>query len=352
MSLEQTLSDDLATVVRTLDVPPAPDAAALVAHAQRTRTRARVRWVSTTFLAAAAVIAAILAGTQIGRPGATPRPAHPSPTRTAEQLAVGDPLATYVGPDDQVLYIRGVAEPGTWGGASTVADLTIAVSNDLSTVGIFVDGTRVGTLHHVRDGEVMASPDGRTVGWMESSGGSAHLVAATVTPSGVHELGRLALDPAVVMQDSEGSERVMKVDEDHTITYGGVTSGHSWKPGQAPKVADVSVLLTRAPGFPNTQEPPDLNPAGSWGAWRSTSTGRSPHDEDTPRVAVTVQQPNEPGTRFTFAMPHGAEVQWVYWETDVELIAAVSGKTKVGGDYVRCSVVERTCEYAPTPGQG
>jgi hypothetical protein len=292
-------------------------------------------------------------------PVAAPEPAQRSApaTPTADQLAIGEPLATYVDPDRLVLYIHGNAKPGTWGGASSVGDLTLAFANDLATVGIFLRGARIGTLRHVVDGVVEASPSGRTLAWVEHTGGAAHLVAAAVTGGRVHELGRLAVDPAVLANDSEGSERVMAVDDEHTVTYGGITSGHTWVPGGDPKDADVSAYLTRATGFPNSVDPPDLNPDGSWGAWPTNSDGRSPVDSEGVWSAVTVQRPRQAATRFTFVMPHADGVQWLYWETGTDLIVSVSGKPPVPGsaveaeDYVRCNVVDHECEYAPTPGR-
>lgn len=289
-------------------------------------------------------------------PVAAPEPAHRSApaTPTAAQLAIGEPLATYVDPDRLVLYIHGDAKPGTWGGASSVADLTLAFANDLGTVGVFLRGARIGTLRHVVEGVVAVSPSGRTLAWTEHTGGAAHLVAAVVTGGRVQELGRLAVDPAVLANDSEGSERVMAVDDEHTVTYGGITSGHTWVPGGVPTDADVSAYLTRATGFPNSVDPPDLNPTGTWGAWPTDDAGRSPVDGDEIWTTVTVQRPRRPGTRFTFVMPHADGVQWLYWETETDVIVAVSSEPPVpgsaveAGDYVRCNVVDHDCEYAPT----
>jgi hypothetical protein len=324
----------------------------LVSRAVRRRTRTTVTRVAGVVLAAV-FIGAVVVGCQADKLDAAPEPTRP--TKNAETFPVGEPLRTYLDPDRLVLYIDGVAEPGTWGGASSVGDLTVAVTNTLDTVAIFVHGARVGTLPHVVGGEVMASPDGRTAAWIEASGESVHLVAASVTRAGVHELGRLTLDPAVVLPDNEGSERVMKVDDDHTVTYGGITSGHVWVPGGEPEDADVSAYLTRATGFPNSVDPPDLNPVGSWGAWPTNDEGRSPVDTNGVWSTVTVQQPRRPDTRSTFVMPHGDGVQSVYWETDSDVIVAVSSKLPVPGSavevegYVRCNVVRRACEYAPTP---
>ena len=319
------------------------------------RTRTAVIGAAVVVILAVAVVA-IVHGTRGGAPAAAPHPSHPTASRTADGLKVGAPLAAYVDPDSGVLSIDGVAQRGTWGGASSTNGLTLGVSSDPtgSTVGIFVRGARAGTMRHVVDGVVLASPDTRTISWMEHVGGSVHLVAASVTRSGIRELGRIPLDPSVLEHDNEGAERVMKVDDDRTVTYGGILGGRSWKPGHAPRRADVSVLLTRAHGFPNTYEPPDVNPSGTWGVWRSTPTGRSPHNDETPLRAVTVQQPNRPGTRITFPMPPNDEVQWAYWETDADVIVAVSSTPPVAGEaieasgYVRCNVVSHACEYAPT----
>lgn len=315
------------------------------------RTRAALAAVAC--LAVAVVLTIV--STHDGRAAAE----KPSPRRhltASTTLPTGAPLATYVDPDRLVLSIHGVAVPGRWGGATSTGDLTVAVTNSLHTVGLFVRGHRVGTLRHVRSGDVLASPDGRSIGWIEVRGRSVHLVAASVTGAGVRELGRLALDPAVVATDSEGSESVLAVAVDHTVTYGGVTSGHTWRPGHDPEDADLSASLTRPAGFPNSVDPPELNPDGTWGAWPTNDQGRSPVDTETPWTAVTVQQPHRRDTRQTFVMPDGGAVQWLFWETDTDVIVAVSGDEPAAGSevtadgYVRCNVLDHHCEYASVPG--
>jgi hypothetical protein len=318
----------------------------------RTRTTATRAAVGLGLVAADVV--AVVIGTQNSRPGASLRSSHP--TATADRFKVGPPLATYVDPDRLVLFIHGISEPGTWGGATSVGDLTLAFANDLDNVGVFLRGARVGTLRHVVDGVVEASQSGRTLAWTEHTGGSAHVVVAAVRGATVRELGRLAVDPGVLDNDSEGSERVMAVNDDHTVTYGGITSGHSWTPGGAPRDADVSRYLTRPTGFPNSVDPPDLNPAGTWGVWPTNDEGRSPADIDGVWTTVTVQQPRRPDTRFTFTMPPGDNVQWAFWESDTDVVVAVSSRLPVAGSadeaegYVRCNVRTHGCEYAPTPG--
>lgn len=318
-----------------------------------TWTRTRVTLAALACLAVAIVLTMV--STHDG-PSASGRPSPDARPTTAATLPTGEPLATYVDPDRLVLFIHGVAVPGSWGGASTTGDLTIAVGNSLHRVGLFVRGERVGTLRNVVDGEVVASPDGRTVAWAERRGGSAHLVASAVTSAGVHELGRLALDPGVLVHDGEGRQRIMAVDDEHVVTYGGILGGHTWAPGHAPRDADVSAYEYRAAGFPNSVDPPDLNAAGTWGAWPTNDQGRSPVDTETPWTAVSVQQPHRRDTRQTFVMPDGAGVQWLYWETDADVVVAVSGHEPApGGEvtadgYVRCNLLDHHCEYAPVPG--
>ncbi|HET6167107.1 MAG TPA: hypothetical protein VFE07_09790, partial [Marmoricola sp.] len=69
-----------------------------------------------TGIATCIAVAALVAG--CGGPGrrdSSPGDRTRSPASTAATLAVGPPLATYVDPDRLVLYIHGVAMPGTWG---------------------------------------------------------------------------------------------------------------------------------------------------------------------------------------------------------------------------------------------
>lgn len=318
-----------------------------------TRTRTRLTLVALACLAVAVVLTVV---SSHAGPSPTGHPSLRRDVSASTTLPTGAPLATYVDPDRLVLFIHGVAVPGTWGGASTTGDLTVAVGNSLRRVGLFVRGERIGTLRNVVDGEVVASPDGRTVAWFERREGSAHLVAAAVTSSGLHELGRLALAPGVLVRDDEGRERIMAVDDEHVVTYGGILAGHSWAPGHRPRDTEVSAYEDRPAGFPDSVDPPDLNAAGTWGAWPTNDQGRSPVDTETPWTAVTVQQPHRRDSRQTFAMPDGAGVQWLFWETDADVVVAVSGTEPAPGSevtadgYVRCNVLDHDCEYAPVPG--
>jgi hypothetical protein len=325
---------------------------ALAQGAGRAFTRSRVRWTATTVLAAAAVITAIVLGNQAGRQSASPRPSHPTPT--SSPLQVGEQLKSYVDPDRRRLYVDGVVVPGAWYGETRRGETTLGFLGEggQGHLGIFWGTRRVGTLHDVVDDNVVVSRTGQTIAWLESSAGSVQLVVAAVTADSVHEVGRRSLDPVVLKTDSEAAEQVIDVDDHHTVTYGGVLGGHAWTPGQSPRTADITTFLTRAEGFPNSYYPPQMNPAGTWGAWPTDRDGRGHRDDSVgPYPAFTAQRPNQPDTRMTFSRPVAeGPLQWMYWESDDDLILA-EGDSPESTTYLRCSVVTRRCELAPTPGR-
>jgi len=359
VNIEQTLTDELRVVATAVQPPPPPDVAALVSRAARTRGRTRVRWATTTVLAAAAVIAAIVLGNQIGRPDAAPSPAKPTPTRTADPLPVGSPLRTFVEPTTGRLYIDGSTEPGTWSDASTVDNLTLAFGRTTTAsggaeVGVFRDGQRVGTLRHVSDDLVETSPGTRAIAWVEHHDTTGVIVVAEVSKDGVHELGRLSVPTLVRDADDESHENLISVADDGTVTYGGVIGGHSWRPGSTPRVADITSYEYGPEGFPSHAEDVRPNPSGSWGAWLTDERDPGTGGGFASWGAVAFQQPGHPETKHKIAMPAShSDVRGLYWESDTDFILTISGgdtSTDAVKAYVRCSVADATCEVAPGPG--
>lgn len=345
MNIEQTLADELAVVARTVDAPPAPAVADLVRRAESVRVRTRVRVAGTILAAAAAVLAVILTGVQVGRPNSSPSPA-PQPTKTPTTFKVGDPLKTYVDPTTATLYLDGVAERGHWTSATTTGDLTTAtVGSDQSTVAVFLGTSRVGTLRHVAQGGVKVSPDSRRIAWVEQD--QAEIVAAEVSPAGVHELGRRHVEALLHDMDSETRETLLAVDDDGTVTYGGVVAGHSWTPGSEPRDADISAYLYSPAGFPGQVDDIRLNHEGTWGAWMTGENDPGTDGSLTFR-AVTVQHRDQPGTRATLTMPKGlAALSNLYWESETDVILTIGEDGEQPSEYVRCDVVRKSCELAP-----
>ncbi|RNM12713.1 hypothetical protein [Nocardioides pocheonensis] len=359
MNLEQTLTDELASVATGIDVPPPPAVAAVVQQAEQSRTRSRVRWTATTLLAAAAVVAAVVVGNQIGRPNAAPSPTGPTSTATMGTFPLGSPLRTYVDPAKGTLYIDGTPQPGAWSDAVTLGGLTLGYGRTTSTdgatdIGVFRGTERIGVLHDVAGPVVKVSPNARTIAWVEDHHTTGVIVVADVTRSAVHELGRLSAATLVAKPDDESGEQLITVGDDGTVTYGGVTSGHAWRPGGAPRATDISSLMYGPTGFPSRAEEVRLDPTGSWGAWLTDARDPAAGGGFASWGAVTFQQPGRPATKATLRMPAGfSDVRDLYWESDTDVVLDISSgdtSTELITGHVRCSVLTRRCESAPTPG--
>jgi hypothetical protein len=358
MNFEQTLTDELATVARGLDAPAPVDTSELVRRAEQARTRTRLRVAGVTVVAAAAVVAAIVAGTRLSGPDAAPSPAKPTPTRTADALPVGRPLHTFVDPGDGKLYLDGTLEPGAWSDATTVNGLTIAFARTASAsgaeaVGLFRGARRVGVVHDVADHVVRTSPDAGTIAWVERQDKAGLIVVAAVRPDGIDELGRLSVATLVRGVDDESHERLIGVADDGTVTYGGVTGGHSWKPGDTPRPADISSYLYGPEGFRARAQDVHLDPSGAWGAWLTSPADPGAGGGEASWGSVTFQKAGEPGTKARVAMPErDKDVRDLYWEseTDVALVIYDGNPfTHELREYVRCDVVTASCELAPEP---
>ena len=355
MNLEQTLIDELESTARALDVPPPPAAADLVRHAEQARTRGRARWTVTTVLAAAAVVAAVLAGLQIGRPDAGPRPTRPTPTKVG--FPVGAPLHTYVDPTTNALYIGGVVEQGNdWMDATTYGDLTLGYLGQpvAGDVVVFLHADKLATIHPTGVTGVKVSPDAHTIAWEETKGRSGTIVVAQVSASGLHELGRLSVPALARVADDESRELLIEVADDGTVTYGGTVDAHTWKPGGSPKPADPSSYLYRPAGFPARADDIDVNRSGSWGAWLTDEWDPGTGGGEARYRSVTFQQPGKPDTRARIQLPAGDDdARSLYWESDTDLvIGTYTGNqfVHVLHEYVRCNVLTRACEVAPGPG--
>jgi hypothetical protein len=361
MNVEQTLTQELETVARSFDAPPPPAVAALTQAAERTRTRTRFRGAVITLAAAAAVVGAVVAGGQLGGPDSAPSPTHPTPTHAEGQLPTGPPpRLPYI--LQQHLYIDGKAQPGLWSWVTTAGRTTMALPDETGEqVVLFHDGVEVARLPRTVDTEaIRLSPLGTKVAWSEHDNDSAHLVVRDMETA--RELGRLAVDRATFVHDgdeNEGWENVQEVADDGTVTYGGVLVVHTWKPGTAPVDHDPTSYLQGPQGYPNRAYAVTESPDGTWGAWASDRRGDPDPaiGEDGALVfdGVTVQRPGEPGSRFTFGMPSGTtEVRQVIWESSTDLLVLVVGDVLDGlpQQYLRCNVVQRTCEHASTPADG
>ena len=351
MNVEQTLTDELEMVARSVDTPPPPAVAALVQEARSARGRSRVRWAATTF-AAAAVIAAVVAGTQLGQPDAAPQPTRP--TESADALPVGKPLRTYVDPTTDALYIDGEAVRGNgWDSAETFGDLTLGYlgAQDSGYVGIFLGAQRVGTLHPDEANGVLVAPGGRTIAWVELKDGSGAVVVARVGTDGLRELGRLPVAALTFDVDNESRQHLIAVDDAGTVTYGSAVGGHAWRPGNEPTDVDISAAQGGPAGFPGRADDVHLNRAGTWGAWLTSPRDPGAGGGEASWSAITFQQPNRPDTKASITMPDRLnDVRDFSWESDTDIVLTIyTGNLFVHEvlEHVRCNVIDRACEVAP-----
>jgi hypothetical protein len=315
-------------------------------------------------LLAVVAVTAILVGTQGCRPQSSPPTTKPTtkPTKTATIFPVGRPLRTYVDPIDGTLHLDGVAEAGDWVAATTFGDLTFGypAGPDDGTVAVFVGTERVGSLHGVAwspGSEVKVSPDHRTIAWSEVQGRTGSIVLADVSTGGIHEVGRLLVSALAVDIDNESREQLISVDDHHTVTYGGILGGHSWTPGDEPKIADISEFEYGPTGFPDGAQDVRLNPSSTWGAWLKNPANPDAEGEVVKYTAVVVQRRDVPDTKAKIVMPPAyADIEGLYWESDTDVVLEVHDGSDVPNhvpshvpSYVRCNVVDHGCEQAPGP---
>jgi hypothetical protein len=347
MNVEQTLTDELRIVAAAVDAPPPPSVATLVGAADRTRVRTSAKRLAATGLVAAAAVGAIVIGNQLGRPTTTP-PGPTNPSETPTSLPTGSaPRVPYI--VGETLYVDGTAQQGRWIGVQTAGGNTLALQaggspGSTAVTGVlFRSGALIERLPAARG--PMMSRDGSKLTWIEVTGGNADLVVRNLADD--RELGRLPLDPETVTGDSEATVNLTAIDDDGTVHWGSVLLNRSWKPGSDPVDVGGNAATPQVQGFPRSAVDVQLSPDGSMGAWLTDRTGRS---ETSTWDGVTVQVPDQPGTRFTLALPEKSDLRGVVWETTDDLLLTVFENAD-GTDVqlVRCSVVDRECEIAPTP---
>lgn len=347
MNVEQTLTDELQTVATGVSAPPPPAVDALVRRAGHERTRARVTRVGGVVLVAAAVVGAVVIGSQIGRPTSAP-PHGPADNPTSLPTG-GAPAVPYI--LGETLYVDGKPQPGTWIGVSTAGGNTLAIqsagagSSDVKGV-LFRSGALVETLP--AGAEAMLSPHGTKLAWFEVSGRTADLVVRDLTTD--REMGRLPLDPDTITGDSEATVHMTAIDDDGTVHWGGVLVSRSWKPGSTPVDVAEPAQTPDVPGFPRVATGVVQSPDEAWGAWLTDRDGRSETSSDvTAFDGVTLQAPGERGSRFTIALPVGTDVRALAWESATDLLLTVFDDPDGAREHlVRCRVTDRQCEIAET----
>jgi hypothetical protein len=362
VSLEQTLTHELASVAGSIDVPPPPAAAALAQEADAARSRRRLRVAATTLLAAAAVVAAIVVGSQVGRPDTAPSPApQPTAESTARpaRLPTGAPPAIAFVKDDR-LYVDDRAQHGSWvsvlnRGATAVG--YVDDGNDLTqTIALFRDGSEIARAATAASQVVVLSPDGTKAAWVERDGSAWYLVAYDVADR--RELGRLPADAHVlghVGRETEAWETLRSVDDEGRVTWGGVVRGHVWTPGSTPRDTAPEVpRQTPSTAYPVRSEIVTVSPDGAWGAWTIAHTGEqqqgSTRVPDQYDVEVTAQRPGQPDSAIHFRLPRNTNASGTDWESNgAFLVTVFDDPTGVSWHYVRCVIATGKCEVAPTP---
>lgn len=197
----------------------------------------------------------------------------------------------------------------------------------------------------------MLSPDGNLVAGVEvnPSWTEGRVVLHDLRTG--RDVGRLSVDPNLLTVDDDRAEHVVGLDNDGTVTYGGLSAWHTWHPGSRPVDTPVPKDGMLHPGFPRFSNPVWLSPDESWGAWLTRGDGSNPPPDTDPSgmlEAVTVQRPGRPATRFTIRLP-GAHPAWLSWESGSDLLVTLDDPSlRSPARYLRCSIDTRTCERAPT----
>lgn len=358
------LTQELALVAGSVQAPPAPAVADLVHRAEHgVRRNRRRKATAGSLLVAAAVAGAVLAGSRIGDPDAAPPPA-PQPTETPGVFGVEAPIRTWVDRYGRLHLAGATFDDAIYANAQTTDDLTTAATGeyDGGDTAVFLGTTRVGTLPKVYESDLPVSPDARTIAYTEFGNATrtkVSIVVVRVSPDGITELGRLPVGSFWAGSGSETRQRLFRVTDDGTVTYGGNTGrdGYTWTPGSEPRPADTGAFTGTPEGFPsvnlgNALGQITLNRQGTWGAWPTDVAPGS--DPDSPTfTGLTVQRPGEVASRWSFDFADDyAYVNLVFWETETTVILYADrrppGQTS-DGDYVRCDVVKHRCEDAPEP---
>jgi hypothetical protein len=351
MNVEQTLTDELETVARSVGIPPPPAVALLVREAEASHRPRLIRSGATVLVAAAAVLGVIALGNGLDHPGAAPSPTHPTKSATDGPLPAGaPPRIPYV--VHGTLYILGRPVTGKWWDVETVQGTTVAVRAD-QAIGrpvLFLDEEPT----HLLDDAVGAarlSAKGTKLAWLEKSGSSAHLVLYDVLAR--RELGRVPVDPRLLYNEEGTQISIRALDDDGTVTYGGELGMLRWGPGAAPTSVTGSDVESTA-GFPAGSIEVHQNGDGNWGAWLTDRDGASPTAVMAKKGVldgVTFQAPYAPRSRFTIALPGGYEARTLTWESATEVLLTYSDHPDSPFTrFLRCSVEDRHCELVPTPG--
>jgi hypothetical protein len=325
MTLEQTLVEEL-QVVADVRAPLPPAVADLVRIAERERSRTLRLRVVATGLVAAAVVAAIVLGSQVGRPESAPQPVKPSPSYYA-------PGVPYLYKDR--LYIDHKPQLGAWMQVESAGDHTLAVTADQVGV-IYRNGVQVGQT----EGVVYASSlsrGGTMAAWIALTGkDSGELVVRDL--DGARDLLRLPVD--LQPHGEQGVETSLLVKDDATTIYEINGRQWTWRPDGGDPVRShrqPNAIDTHPPGFDGVGQPIRLSPDHLWGAWITGPDGGPAADVEGAAIAITVQKPGRPESRFTMPVPREVEAAPIpSWDSPTVVLLN-------GPKTARCDIMTRTC---------
>ena len=254
MTLEQTLVEEL-RVVADVRAPLPPAVADLVRIAERERSRTLRLRVVATGLVAAAVVAAIVLGSQVGRPDAAPQPVKPSPSYYA-------PGVPYLYKNK--LYIDHKPQLGAWMQVESAGAYTLAVTADQIGV-IYRDGVQVGQT----EGVVYAmslSRGGTAAAWIALTGKHSGELVVRDLPN-ARDVLRLPL--SLRPHGDQGVETSLLVQDDQTTYYEVNGREWRWRPGAGGPVRSTrqpNGVDPHPPGFDGVEQSVRLSPDHLWGA--------------------------------------------------------------------------------------
>jgi hypothetical protein len=310
-------------------------------------------------VAAGVVGAALVAACRSGTPSASREAAHAAAPSTSTAsptedhgVPVGDaPHIPYIVGD--TLYLANKPQKGSYFEVQSAGRSAVAFrpgSSDLVTPVVFRDGRRVAVLH-ASVGGTRLSPDGTLLAWFEVIGGSDHLVLRDLTTG--TDVDRVPVDTRALNPDFYGKLTAASVTDRGTVVYTtNARTYFSWHPGATP-VRVPAPRLRRAPrGFASDASYVALNRTGTWAVWVTDTSGHNPESPEANGVSdgATFERRGDPQSRFTVTFPNDGGAYKLIWESDTEALLDFLVDGEGSSDrYLRCSVVTRQCEYAPTP---
>lgn len=372
--LEKTLARELNEVADRLPVPPRPQlAAADLPRAGRSRP-----WQPLLVAAAVLLVIGLVAVVQRQQVGDSTEPAPPAPS----EISGEPPTIPYV--LDQQLHVGGTVVPGDWSMVESRGAVWLARMADGSWWwgGPGVDPGRI---EAVIDQPPVLSPGGGYVGFVDLTGGEAHLTGFDTQPAGegfgwartdlpVTKGGVPIRVPAVTDDGDvlvQGTEtRLMwralyqdqrtVVDLDETApdqvvlqnTPAGLvvvdgSDGATDATSTAPYLASLSPdgEITREAGLP-TYDDLDVSPAGSWYVWSPAGTLGG----EVPGVDRLLAAPVGADGEVELDAPEGsifASGTWA-WEDEENLVAVVLAPDGDPG-LARCNVLVGSCRTIALP---